>query len=80
MYKKESKLFTMMTPYQSSSTVVTPTVGAKVISLNQSNNGLFEPLIVKTCTRRLTDSIDKRFCFDLELQVTFDSAADLTGV
>uniref|UniRef100_H2ZLM4 Uncharacterized protein n=1 Tax=Ciona savignyi TaxID=51511 RepID=H2ZLM4_CIOSA len=75
MYTKENKLFQMLTPYHQ------PT---SAISLNQSTSSSFvEPMIVKTCTRRVTDSIDKRFCFDLEVEsgkrslLTFQAVSDL---
>lgn len=63
-YNKENKLFQVMSSFHSSSSVTA--------SFNQAGSpsgGYFAPMIVKTCTRRSTDSIDKRFCFDLEIEV-----------
>ena len=55
------------------SNAVTSSIGSKVSSLNSypSNNGAVDALIVKTCTGRDTDSIDRRFCFDLVVEVLF---------
>uniref|UniRef100_F6UY72 Uncharacterized protein n=1 Tax=Ciona intestinalis TaxID=7719 RepID=F6UY72_CIOIN len=78
MYTKEAKLFQMLTPYHH------PT--SAIPSLNQAPAvGFAEPVIVKTCTRRITDSIDKRFCFDLEVEdqsgkqslLTFQAVSDV---
>ncbi|XP_075055028.1 rho GTPase-activating protein 10 isoform X2 [Mixophyes fleayi] len=50
MYKKESKTFSMF-PYEHRS-------GGKI--------GEGESFILKYCTKRNTDTIDRRFCFDVE--------------
>uniref|UniRef100_A0A8D0B0V6 Rho GTPase-activating protein 10 n=1 Tax=Salvator merianae TaxID=96440 RepID=A0A8D0B0V6_SALMN len=50
MYKKESKKFTMI-PFEHRS-------GGKL--------GELEVLLLKYCTKRNTDTIDRRFCFDME--------------
>ncbi|XP_078601948.1 rho GTPase-activating protein 26-like isoform X32 [Branchiostoma floridae x Branchiostoma japonicum] len=49
MYQKENKIFTMI-PY-------TQTQGKLTSST--------ETIILKSCVRRMSDSIDKRFCFDI---------------
>ncbi|MEE6461335.1 hypothetical protein FKM82_001263 [Ascaphus truei] len=51
MYKKESKTFTMF-PYEHKSG------GGKI--------GEGENFILKYCTKRSTDTVDRRFCFDVE--------------
>lgn len=70
MYRKENKLFQMMS-HSHGLNVVASSIGSKVTSsnLHPSNNGTIDAMIVKTCTRRITDTIDKRFCFDLEVEV-----------
>ncbi|XP_053110155.1 rho GTPase-activating protein 10 isoform X2 [Hemicordylus capensis] len=50
MYKKESKKFTMI-PFEHRS-------GGKI--------GELEIFLLKYCTKRNTDTIDRRFCFDME--------------
>ncbi|KAJ6668762.1 hypothetical protein lerEdw1_012246 [Lerista edwardsae] len=50
MYKKETKKFTMI-PFEHRS-------GGKI--------GELEVLLLKYCTRKNTDTIDRRFCFDVE--------------
>ncbi|XP_042326073.1 rho GTPase-activating protein 10 isoform X2 [Sceloporus undulatus] len=50
MYKKETKKFTMI-PFEHRS-------GGKL--------GELEVLLLKYCTKRNTDTIDRRFCFDME--------------
>ncbi|XP_054846114.1 rho GTPase-activating protein 10 [Eublepharis macularius] len=51
MYKKETKKFTMI-PYEHRS-------GGKT--------GEVEVFLLKSCTKRNTDTIDRRFCFDMEV-------------
>ncbi|XP_034257304.1 rho GTPase-activating protein 10 [Pantherophis guttatus] len=51
MYKKESKKFTML-PFEHRS-------GGK--------SGELEVYLLQNCTKRNTDSIDRRFCFDMEV-------------
>ncbi|XP_060102651.1 rho GTPase-activating protein 10 [Heteronotia binoei] len=51
MYKKETKKFTMI-PFEHRS-------GGKI--------GEVEVFLLKYCTKRYTDTIDRRFCFDLEV-------------
>ncbi|KAM4795451.1 rho GTPase-activating protein 42 isoform 2-T2 [Rhinophrynus dorsalis] len=55
-YDKGSKTFTM--------SVSEPKSGGKVNGLISSTPEMFK---LKTCIRRKTDSIDKRFCFDIEV-------------
>jgi len=65
MYQKENQLFQMVSSHHTSSNV-TSAVGGRASSVG----GLIEPLILKGCTKRINDTIDKRFCFDLELEVS----------
>ncbi|KAK1788298.1 hypothetical protein P4O66_016737 [Electrophorus voltai] len=64
-YEKESKMFTM-----SNSEIKS---GSKQNGLIMSPPEIFK---LKTCIRRRTDSIDKRFCFDIEVMERFP-ASDL---
>ncbi|XP_078682907.1 rho GTPase-activating protein 26-like isoform X34 [Branchiostoma floridae x Branchiostoma belcheri] len=59
MYQKENKIFTMI-PY-------TQTQGKLTSST--------ETIILKSCVRRMSDSIDKRFCFDI---MANDKATSIT--
>ncbi|XP_076819456.1 rho GTPase-activating protein 26-like isoform X2 [Clavelina lepadiformis] len=80
MYTEANKLFQMMSANSSSSNVVASSMGALNLgnSNSSTNSSLAGPMIVKTCTRRITDSIDKRFCFDLELEDTAGKQHNVT--
>jgi len=66
-FNKESKLFQMASPFVSSSSVL--------VSSNKSTGSgagvpavVMDSCIVISCTGRLSDSIDRRFCFDIEVE------------
>nr|CAB3222848.1 rho GTPase-activating protein 26 [Phallusia mammillata] len=74
-YNKDNKLFQVISAFHSSFN-----------NTSNANGGTYlEPMIVRTCTRRSTDSIDKRFCFDLEVEdtggkvqlITFQAVSDI---
>ncbi|XP_028400078.1 rho GTPase-activating protein 26-like [Dendronephthya gigantea] len=52
MYTKENKIFTMV-PY---------------VQTQSKMSGSTDTVVLKSCVRRMTESIDKRFCFDITAQ------------
>ncbi|XP_066937948.1 rho GTPase-activating protein 26 isoform X29 [Macrobrachium rosenbergii] len=63
LYQKENRVFTMI-PYNQ--------IQHKIPLVNQSRGYIdrtsTETIVLKSCIRRMSDSIDKRFCFDVTAQ------------
>jgi len=67
-YNKESRIFQTATPYpQNTSTTSVLTGGSGHVSSGVATV-MMDSYLVITCTGRASDSGDKRFCFDLQLE------------
>ncbi|XP_039273762.1 rho GTPase-activating protein 26-like isoform X2 [Styela clava] len=77
MYTKENKLFQMLPPFNQSSSS-SSNASTRSINHHGSVAVAVDPLIVLSCVRRITDSIDKRFCFDIEVEDSTGKQATLT--